>query len=170
VVATVIKACGLALLEHPRVNGAYRDGRFELYGRVNVGLTVAADDAVVVPTIADADRKPLDEIDREVRALAERVQDGTITPPELSGATFTVSDVGAHEITSFVTVIHPQQAAALALGAVLPRAVVRDGEVVVRHTMTATLSCDHRIVPPTEAAAFLARVRALLEQPATPAS
>ena len=82
----MVKACALALREFPRVNGSYRDGRFELHGRVNVGIAVAAEDALVVPTIFDADRKSLGEIAREARALAEQgAATGTITPPELSG-------------------------------------------------------------------------------------
>ncbi len=114
----VVKACALALREHPRANGAYRDGRFELYSRVNVGVAVAARDALVVPTVFDADRKGLRQIATESRALAERVRDGPITPPELSGATFTVSNLGMYGIDSFSAVINPPQAAILAVGAI----------------------------------------------------
>ena len=90
----VVKACALALREHPRANGSYRDGRLQLHSRVNVGVAVAAQDALVVPTVFDADEKSLGEIARETRALAARVRDGTITPPELGGGTFTVSNLG----------------------------------------------------------------------------
>ena len=90
----VVKACGIALEEFPRANGAYRDGHWELYERVNVGIAVAADAALVVPTVFDADRKGLRQIATESRALAARVREQTITPPELSGATFTVSNPG----------------------------------------------------------------------------
>ncbi|MGE5857335.1 MAG: dihydrolipoamide acetyltransferase family protein, partial [Solirubrobacterales bacterium] len=90
----IVKACALALREHPRANGAYRDGRIELYSRVNVGVAVAAQDALVVPTVFDADRKGLRQISAETSALAARVRDGSITPPELSGGTFTVSNLG----------------------------------------------------------------------------
>jgi pyruvate dehydrogenase E2 component (dihydrolipoamide acetyltransferase) len=161
----VVKACALALREFPRANGAYKDGRFELYDRVNVGVAVAAPDALVVPTIFDADRRPLGEIARESRALAEKVRDGKIAPPEVSGATFTVSNLGMYGVSSFVAVINPPQAAILSVGSVEPRAVVRDGELVARHTMTVTLACDHRILYGAEAAEFLARVRARLEAP-----
>ena len=118
----VVKACALALREHPRANGAYRDGRFELYSRVNVGIAVAAPDALVVPTVFDADRKGLRQIASESRALAQRVRDGQITPPELSGATFTVSNLGMYGIDSFSAVINPPQAAILAVGAINERA------------------------------------------------
>jgi pyruvate dehydrogenase E2 component (dihydrolipoamide acetyltransferase) len=161
----VIRACALALREHPLVNGAYRDGRFELYSRVNVGIAVAAHDGVVVPTIFDADAKPLEEIAAQRSALAQRVRDGAATPPELSGATFTVFDFSESDVARVAPVVSPSQAAALAVGAVVGRAVVRDRSVVARRTMEATLACDHRILSGDAASAFLARVRTLLEQP-----
>jgi pyruvate dehydrogenase E2 component (dihydrolipoamide acetyltransferase) len=167
----IVKACALALREHPRANGSYRDGHFELHSRVNVGVAVAvASDyptggALVVPTVFDADTKALGEITRETRALAKRVRDGTITPPELSGGTFTVSNLGMYGIASFTAIVNPPQAAILAIGAVEPHAIVRDGQVVARHTMSVTLACDHRILYGADAALFLARIRELLEEP-----
>jgi pyruvate dehydrogenase E2 component (dihydrolipoamide acetyltransferase) len=161
----VVKACGLALSQHPRANGAYRDGRFELHQRVNVGVAVAAPDSLVVPTVFDADSKSLGEIARETRALAERVRAGAITPPELSGGTFTVSNLGMYGVSNFTAIVNPPQAAILAVGELKQRAVVRDGELVARHTMHVTLACDHRILYGADAALFLARVRELLEEP-----
>ncbi|HEY6693667.1 MAG TPA: dihydrolipoamide acetyltransferase family protein [Solirubrobacteraceae bacterium] len=161
----VVKAAALALVDFPRANGAYRDGKFELYSRVNVGVAVAGQDALVVPTVFDADTKSLGQISRETRALAERVRAGAITPPELSSGTFTVSNLGMFGIQSFVAVINPPQAAILAVGAMAPTPVVRDGEVVVRHVMRLTLSCDHRILYGADAAEFLGRIRERLENP-----
>jgi pyruvate dehydrogenase E2 component (dihydrolipoamide acetyltransferase) len=161
----VVKACALALREFPKANGAYRDGRFELYSRVNVGVAVAGRDALVVPTIFDADRKSLGQIARESRAVAERVRAGEITPPELSGSTFSVSNLGMYGIHSFVPVINPPQAAILGVGAMEPTAVVLDGEVQVRTRMRLTLVCDHRILYGADAAEFLGRIRQRLEQP-----
>jgi len=161
----VVKACALALREFPRANGAYRDGRFELYSRVNVGIAVAARDALVVPTVFDADRKGLRQIAADSRAVAEKVRAGTITPPELSGATFTVSNLGMYGIDSFAAVINPPQAGILAVGAIVERPAVRDGEIVPAHLMKANLACDHRILYGADGAQFLARVRALLEEP-----
>ncbi len=161
----VVKACALALREHPRANGAYRDGRFELYSRVNVGVAVAARDALVVPTVFDADQKNLRQIAADSRALARRVRDGQITPPELSGATFTVSNLGMFGIDSFAAVINPPQAAILAVGAIAERPVVREGEIGTAHLMGVNLACDHRILYGAPAAEFLARIRALLEEP-----
>ena len=161
----VIKASALALRDFPRANGAYRDGKFELYGRVNVGVAVAGQDALVVPTVFDADTKSLGHIARESRAVAERVRAGAITPPELSSGTFTVSNLGMYGIKRFVAVINPPQAAILAVGALEPRPVVRDRKVEVRTMMELTLSCDHRILYGADAAEFLARIREYLENP-----
>ena len=161
----VVKACALALREHPRANGAYRDGRFELYSRVNVGVAVAAQDALVVPTVFDADKKGLRQIATESRALAQKVRDGQVTPPELSGGTFTVSNLGMYGIDNFSAVINTPQAAILAVGAIKQRPVVRDGEIVPAHMLGVTLACDHRILYGAPAAEFLARVRTLLEEP-----
>ena len=161
----VVKACAIALAEHPSANGAYRDGKFERYARVNIGVAVAADGSLVVPTIFDADRKGLAQIASEARALAERVRASAITPPELSGGTFTVSNLGMYGVRSFEAVINPPQAAILSVGALEPRPVVRDGEVVVRQQMDIELACDHRILYGAQAAEFLARVRGILEAP-----
>jgi pyruvate dehydrogenase E2 component (dihydrolipoamide acetyltransferase) len=162
----IVKACALALREFPRANGSYKDGRFELHARINIGVAVAAQDALIVPTIFDADRKSLGEIARAARELAEKVREGTVTPPELSGGTFTVSNLGMYGITNFTAVINPPQAAILAVGAIEQRPVVRDGALVPGHRMAVTLACDHRILYGADAAQFLARMRNLLENPA----
>jgi len=161
----VVKACALALREFPRANAAYRDGKVELYSRVNVGVAVAARDALVVPTVFDADRRGLREIAAETRALAARVRDGSITPPELSGGTFTVSNLGMYGITNFAAVINPPQAAILAVGAIVERPVVRDGEIVPAHVMPINVACDHRVLYGSDGAEFVARVREMLEEP-----
>lgn len=162
----VIKAAANALREHPKVNGAYRDGRFESYSRVNVGIAVATQDALVVPTIFDADSKSLGQIARDAYELAEKVRAGKITPPEVAGGTFTISNLGMYGIDEFTAVINPPQAALLTVGAVKKRPAVDDnGRVVARDQMRLTLVCDQRILYGADAAAFLAQVRELLEQP-----
>jgi pyruvate dehydrogenase E2 component (dihydrolipoamide acetyltransferase) len=163
----IVKACALALRQFPRANGAYRDGRVELYSRVNVGVAVAAQDALVVPTVFDADRRSLGEIAAETRALAQKVREGKITPPELSGGTFTVSNLGMFGVTNFSAVINPPQAALLAVGALQPKPAAdpETRRVTVRDTMGVTLACDHRILYGADGAQFLARVRELLERP-----
>jgi pyruvate dehydrogenase E2 component (dihydrolipoamide acetyltransferase) len=162
----IVKAVANALREHPRVNGAYRDGKFEHYSRVNVGIVVAAEDALVVPTVFDADTKSLGQIARDAHGLAERVRARRITPPELAGGTFTITNLGMYGIDEFTAVINPPQAALLAVGAVKKRPAVADnGRVVAREQVRLTLVCDQRILYGADAAAFLAAVRELLEQP-----
>jgi pyruvate dehydrogenase E2 component (dihydrolipoamide acetyltransferase) len=161
----IVKAAALALREHPRANGSYRDGALQLHSRINVGVAVAAEDALVVPTIFDAEEKSLGEISRETRAVAERVRAGTVTPPELGGGTFTVSNLGMYGVSSFTAIINPPQVAILSVGSLEARALVRDGEIVAGHTITLTLACDHRILYGADAALFLKRIRELLETP-----
>ncbi len=161
----VVKAAALALREFPRANGAYKDGRFELYERVNVGVAVAAENALIVPTLFDADQKSLGEIALETRALAARVRSGAITPPELSGGTFTVSNLGMFGVTDFTAIVNGGQAGILAVGALRDMPVVVDGTIVPGKRMTLTLVSDHRILYGADAAQLLARIRALLEAP-----
>jgi pyruvate dehydrogenase E2 component (dihydrolipoamide acetyltransferase) len=161
----VVKACARALAAHPRVNGAYKDGAIEHYGRVNVGVAVAGEDALAVPVVVDADLKSVGAIAAETRRLAERARTGTLTPPELAGGTFTVSNLGMFGVTRFEAVVNPPQAAILAVGALEQRAVVRDDELRIGHVMTLTLCSDHRILYGADAAAFLAAIRAGLQEP-----
>jgi pyruvate dehydrogenase E2 component (dihydrolipoamide acetyltransferase) len=162
----IVKACALALREHPRVNGAYRDGRFELYEKINIGVAVAAKDTLVVPTLFDVGSKSLGEIARAAHAAIDKVRDGTITPPELSGGTFTVSNLGMYGIDRFSAVINPPQAAILTVGALKKKPFVDDsGRVVARDMATLSLVSDHRILYGADGAQFLARVREALEQP-----
>ncbi len=162
----IIRAAALALRAHPKANGSYRDGNFELHERINVGIAVAARDALVVPTIFDADQKSLGAIGRESRSLAEKVRSGQITPPELAGGTFTISNLGMFGMTAITPVVNPPQAAILGVGEtrpVLTRGV--DGEIEDAALMTLTLSCDHRILYGAEAAEFLSTIRELLDSP-----
>jgi pyruvate dehydrogenase E2 component (dihydrolipoamide acetyltransferase) len=161
----VIRACALALREHPRVNASFDEEYFLLHPQVNVGLAVATDDALIVPTIKEADKLTLDELAAATRSLAAKVRDGTISPPELTGATFTVSNLGMLGVTHFTAMINPPQAAILAVGAVERRVVAVDGAFAERERADLTLSCDHRILYGADAARFLVSVRARLEQP-----
>jgi pyruvate dehydrogenase E2 component (dihydrolipoamide acetyltransferase) len=162
----IVKATALTLREFPRVNGAYRDGSFEEYARVNVGIAVAAEDALVVATVFDADTRSLGAIAAATRSLAQRVRDGSITASELGGATFSISNLGMYGIDGFSAVINPPQAAIIAVGAVRRRPVVGDaGEIVARQTVQLSLACDHRIVYGVDGARFMARLRERLEQP-----
>ncbi len=168
----IVKACALALREQPRANSSYRDGRLQLHGRVNVGVTLwvgagsPSSAEPVTPTLFDADLKPLEQIARETRALAERARADAIAPPELSGATFTVTSLGVFPVKGFTAIINPPQVAILAVGAVELRPAVRDDAILARKALTATLACDGRVLNGAEAAELLAQIKRLLEKPA----
>src|SRR5581483_964978 len=156
----VVKSCALALRDHPRVNASYSEQGFRYAPEINVGIAVAAEDALLVPVIHETDGKSLAEIHSASRELAERARAGKLSPAKLDGGTFTVSNLGTHGIRRFEALLNTPQAAILAVGAVEPRPVVdTDGTVVARPLMSATLVCDHRILYGADAAAFLARVR-----------
>jgi pyruvate dehydrogenase E2 component (dihydrolipoamide acetyltransferase) len=161
----IVRACALALRAHPAVNGSFDEeaGVFQLWEQVNVGIAVEAGDRLLVPTVHDADAKALTEIAQATRALAAAVRAKTITPEALEGGTFTVSNLGMFGVRHFEAVINPPQAAILAVGAVRPAAVPRDGAIVAVQQMTLTLTSDHRIVYGADAARFLADVRDRLQ-------
>jgi pyruvate dehydrogenase E2 component (dihydrolipoamide acetyltransferase) len=162
----VIKASALALVEAPEVNASFAEEGFEYHDRINIGVAVAAERALVVPTITDADRKSLEEIGRESRALSEKVRSGTIQAHELAGQTFTVSNLGMLGVRRFTAVISAPQAAILAVGRIEDRVVPVDGRPAVRPLMTVSLSSDHRVVYGADAARFLTAFRDALERPA----
>ena len=160
--ALLVAACAGALRAFPRVNGAYRDGRYELYSRVNIGLVIQTAEAPVTATLLDADAKAVTELDQEIARLAARARSGELTPPEQAGATFTVEDLGASGVHRAAGLVRPSQAAILTAGAIRALPVLRDGAVVPGHQLTLTLSCDHRIVFGARAAGFLQRVTELV--------
>jgi len=163
----VVKAAALALREHPRLNSSYAEGRIETYSQVNVGIAVATeDDALLVPVVLDADRKPLAEIAADSRRLADAARRRALTPEQLHHATFTVSNLGMFGVRSFTAIVDPPQAAILAVGGAR-REAFEDGpaRVSFRNVITVTLTCDHRVVYGAHAAQFLSRLRELLERP-----
>ena len=160
----ILKATAMLLKEHPLVNGSYRDGSFEIYSRVNVGFAVPTDRGLLVPTVFDADRLSIDEIAQEVKRLITQARNGAITFSELSGATFTISNLGVFDIEAFTAIINPPQAAILATGRIARRAVVGDDDLIAsRQQMTMTLGCDHRILQGSDGATFLQDLQSLLE-------
>ncbi len=164
----VVRAVALTLRRFPAFNSAWLDDRIERYGRVNVGIAVALDDALLVPTLFDADTKPLAEIATESRSLAERAKSRSLAPDEITQSTFTVSNLGMFGVHSFTAIVDVPQAAILAVAAIARRPrEAADGTVVFRDTMLATLVADHRIVYGADSAAFLAHLKQLLEDPQT---
>ena len=162
--AVYARACALALREHPEANAAYRDGRFERFDRVNVGVVVATPEAYTIPTLFDADARPDHELVAALTDLTARARAGALLAPELSGATFTLSDLGPLGIDAGTPLIVPPQAAAVAAGAVRELPVLRDGAIVPGHVTTLTLACDHRALYGAAAAAFLVTLKSRLEE------
>jgi pyruvate dehydrogenase E2 component (dihydrolipoamide acetyltransferase) len=164
----LLRAAALALAEVPRVNGAYRDGQVEIYSQINLSFAVAGSASVVFPTIFEADRKPLDEIATETKLLAGKARNGTITAPEFSGGTFTVTNLGMHGVDRYTPILNPPQAATLGASMVKERPVAHsDGVVESRATLPLDLACDHRILTGPDAASFLGCLRAHLEDPSS---
>ena len=149
--ARVVKAAASALRLVPRANGAYRDGGFERYSRINIAIGLAAQDALLAPTVFDADSKSPAEIAEAVEALTARAREGSLTAPDLAGATFTVYELPWHGVRSFVPVLPPGQAVCVAIGA-------RRGQ-----TLALTVVCDHRIVYGATAGEFVAALCRALE-------
>jgi pyruvate dehydrogenase E2 component (dihydrolipoamide acetyltransferase) len=164
VAAIVIAAAAHALRVVPRVNGSYRDGRYELYSRVNTGVTIVEGGVYVTPTIFDADTKPVTAIGSELSDYYVRAREEELHPSELTGATFTVVDGSAYDIVAVSPLVLAPQAGALAFGPVRDVPVVRGDKVVPGRTMQLCLSVDHRIVYGHHAAEFLEDVKAFLEE------
>ena len=162
----VVKAAAATLREFPRFNASYVDGKVECYSRVNVGIAVATDDALLVPVVRDADRKSLAELAEETRTLTDGARRRALRPEDFHDGTFTVSNLGMFGVRSFTAIIDPPQVAILAVGGAR-RAPVEEAadRIVFSDLMTATLSCDHRVVYGADGARFLSRLRELLERP-----
>jgi pyruvate dehydrogenase E2 component (dihydrolipoamide acetyltransferase) len=162
----VVKAVATTLREFPRFNASHVDGKVECYSRVNVGIAVATDDALLVPVIRDADRRSLAELSNETRRLADAARRRSLRPEDFHDGTFTVSNLGMFGVHSFTAIIDPPQVAILAVGG-KRRAPVEEGpgRVAFRDLMTFTLSCDHRVVYGADGARFLSRLCELLERP-----
>ena len=161
----VVRAVALTLREQPELNASYENGATVRFGRVNVGIAVALEAALIVPTIYDADRRSVSEIAGESRRLVDRARSRSLSPDEVANGTFTISNLGMFGVRRFTAVINQPQAAILSVGEVAERPVVVGGELRVGTTMELALSCDHRVVYGAEAATFLRRVRELLEHP-----
>ena len=167
----VVKAVATALRDFPRINASYVDGKVECYSRINVGIAVATEDALLVPVVRDAADKTLAEIAAETRRLADAARGRTLKPEDFHDGTFTVSNLGMFGVRAFTAIIDPPQVAILAVGGAR-RAPVEEApdRIAFRDLMTVTLSCDHRVVYGADGARFLSRLRELLEGPLALAS
>ncbi len=161
----LIRACAVALAAHPQVNSSWGGDHLLRHRQVNIGCAVAADAGLLVPVIRDADHKGLAEIAAESHTLIERARSGRLTPDDMSGGTFTISNLGMYGIDHFTAIINPPEAAILAVGAAQQEAVVREGQLAVASRVKLTLAIDHRVLDGATAAAFLQDLVRLLEHP-----
>ena len=154
----IVAAVARALRQFPRMNGTWANGSIQLNGEVNVALAMAVENAVVTAVIRNADQIALGDIAKQRKELAERARAGRLTPADIGGATFTISNLGMFGIDAFTAIIVPPQAGILAVGAIKDRVVASGGYIGVQPQMTITLSSDHRVVDGASAAAFLADI------------
>ena len=161
----VIKAVALALLKNPGINAQLNGQAIRVYHRAHIGIAVALDQGLITPVLRDCDVKPLARIAVESRDLAERARGGKLRAQEMSGATFSISNLGMYDVEEFSAIINPPEGAILAVGSVLQKPVVEDGELRVGRRMKMTISCDHRVMDGAMGARFLQDVKRLLEEP-----
>jgi len=161
----IVKAVARALREYPVMNATLQDDQIVVHPDVNVGVATAVEEGLLVPVIKFADRKTLGEISRELRELAERARAGKSTPDDLSGGTFTVTNLGTYDVDLFNPILVPGQTGILGIGRIAQKPAIRDSEVVARHLMNLCLTFDHRVLDGAPAARFLQRVKQLLESP-----
>ena len=161
----VIKAVALALLRNPGVNAQLNGQAIRVHHRAHIGIAVALDQGLITPVLRDCDVKPLARIAVESRDLADRARGGKLRVQELSGATFSISNLGMYDVEEFSAIINPPEGAILAVGSVLQKPVVEDGELRVGRRMKMTISCDHRVMDGAMGARFLQDVKRLLEEP-----
>ncbi|WP_333877765.1 pyruvate dehydrogenase complex dihydrolipoamide acetyltransferase [Flavobacterium sp.] len=163
----VVKACAMALKKHPQVNSQWREDAMIINHHVNIGVAVAVEDGLVVPVLNFTDQMTLSQIGASVKDLAGKAKNKKLTPAEMEGSTFTVSNLGMFGIQSFTSIINQPNSAILSVGAIEEKPVVKNGQIVVGNTMTLTLACDHRTVDGATGAQFLQTLRIYLENPVT---
>jgi pyruvate dehydrogenase E2 component (dihydrolipoamide acetyltransferase) len=161
----IIKAVAVALLRMPQVNVSFADDKLIQKKQVHIGVAVALEQGLIVPVLHNADKRGILEIARESRRLAEAARANKLKPEDLSGGTFTISNLGMFEVDSFTAVINPPESAILAVGSITPTPAVVDGQIVIRDRMKVTLSSDHRALDGAVAARFLQEIKRLLEEP-----
>jgi len=161
----VLKACAVALKQHPAVNSSWLGDKIRINHHINIGVAVAVEDGLLVPVVRFADTKSLSQIGEEVKDLAKRAKDKKLQPSEWEGNTFTISNLGMFGIDEFTAIINPPDACILAIGGISQVPVVKNGAVVPGNIMKVTLSCDHRVVDGATGSAFLLTLKSLLEEP-----
>jgi pyruvate dehydrogenase E2 component (dihydrolipoamide acetyltransferase) len=162
----IVRACAMALIEHPQAHRSYVDGRHAYHEHANIGIAVALDDGLIVPVVVAADTLTVREISAATRDLAGRAREGKLKQREIEGGTFSVSNLGMFDVANFEAIINPPESAILAVGATVARPVVVDGQIATRQIMRVTLSCDHRACSGADGAKLLQTVKRYLQAPA----
>jgi len=160
----ILKAAALALVEFPDVNSTTDGRNVWWHSKVHLGLVVSIEQGLVVPVIRNADDLTLEQIHRRAAELTEKARAGKLTPEEMSGSTFTVSNMGMLDVENFTAIINPEESAILAVSSAMKQPVVKNGQVVIRSMMKMTLSCDHRIIDGALAARFINAIKRRLEE------
>ncbi|MFN0094143.1 MAG: dihydrolipoamide acetyltransferase family protein [Dehalococcoidia bacterium] len=163
----VVKACALALGRHPRFNAEFDNGNIKYHDEINICIGIALDDGLIAPAILHCDEKTLGKIAADAKDLVSRAKTGHLRAEEYAGGTFTITNLGAYGVESLIGIINPPQAAILGVGSVMPKPVVRDGEIVARSIMKVALSADHRVTDGAEGARFIKEIQGILENPAS---
>jgi pyruvate dehydrogenase E2 component (dihydrolipoamide acetyltransferase) len=163
----VVKACALALKQHPQVNSQWFDDRMQLNNHVHIGVAVAVPDGLVVPVVKFANEQSLTQIGAAVKDFAGKARNKKLTPQEMEGSTFTISNLGMFGIESFTSIINQPNSAILSVGAIVEKPVVKNGQIVVGNTMKLTMACDHRTVDGATGSEFLQTLKGYIENPVT---
>ncbi|MEZ7856340.1 MAG: 2-oxo acid dehydrogenase subunit E2 [Polaribacter sp.] len=163
----VVKACAMALQKHPQVNTSWTDNNTIYHSHIHVGVAVAVDDGLLVPVVKHTNQMSLTQIGATVRDLAGKARHKKISPAEMQGSTFTVSNLGMFGIENFTSIINQPNSAILSVGAIVEKPVVKNGQIIVGNTMKLTLTCDHRTVDGAVGAQFLQTLKTFIENPVT---
>lgn len=161
----LVKACALALRKHPNINSSWFGDKITTHAHINIGVAVAVADGLLVPVVMNADQKGLYELNQEIKALVTKAREKKLTPQEMQGNTFTISNLGMFDIDEFTAIINPPDSCILAVGSIVKKPIVKNDEIVIGNIMKVTLSCDHRVVDGAMGAQFLQTVKQYLENP-----
>ena len=161
----LVKIVSLGLKKHPMVNSTFEDQRIKVFKEINLGVAMAAGEGLIVPVVHKADERSISEISSRVKELNQKAQAGTLSLEDVTGGTFTLTNLGMYGIDKFTAIINPPQCAILAVGKVSEKAAVEEGKVVVKPMAWFTLSADHRILDGKQGAEFLSEIKRLIENP-----
>ena len=163
----IIKACSLALASNPKLNSQWFDDKIRYNNHIHIGVAVGVDEGLIVPVLKFVDQMSIVDINSKVKDLADRARNKKLTPEEMQGSTFTISNLGMFDIESFTSIINPPNSVILSVGSIVQKPIVKNGNIEVGNTMKVTLACDHRVVDGLTGSKFLQTLREFIENPIT---